>query len=285
MIHLVKFLLDRLKTLLIFLSFLARILLDLSGLINSIYDRSPCLLQCLRLNRTAGCHACGHFGLRYRILRIFDQHLICLLIKCRKRFRLDTLAFQHDRLCKRLLKHRQRDDKRGIDLSHQVHIAESHCADHRDRLHRHILRSPKILRSLFKHHQCLIQRRQFKLDRLVSGSLHICPALRDICFQLSASLLSCQDISYQLMIIAYIGIKHSLQISVRLFDLGFIFFKLNIDLIDLITHSMIFIEDFIQLFLKTSEQLPKQSRIFVDLLQIKLIHDLRKCVQHLTGLI
>ena len=47
------------------------------------------------------------------------------------------------------------------------------------------------------------------------------------------------------MIIIHIGVKHLIQPSVRLLNLAFILLKLNIDLIHLVAHGMIFLQNLI----------------------------------------
>ena len=106
--------------------------------------------------KETGCQLCRHLGLLHGILCIFNKHLICFLVQCRNGFCLDLLAFQHDRLCQCLLKYRKCDDKCGIDLADQVHVAECHRLDHRDRLHGNVFCGTQILCPLLQHHQCLI---------------------------------------------------------------------------------------------------------------------------------
>ena len=48
---------------------------------------------------------------------------------------------------------------------------------------------------------------------------------------------------------------------------------------------MIFIQNFIQLFLKSAKQLLDHSRILIDFLQIKLVHNLRQSRKHFARLI
>ncbi len=87
------------------------------------------------------------------------------------------------------------------------------------------------------------------------------------------------------MIIIHIGIKHLVQLFIRLSDLGLILLQLHIDLVNLFSHGMIFVQNFIQLFSQTSEKLPEQGRILPDLVNIKFGHDLRQLVQHGAGII
>ena len=95
--------------------------------------------------------------------------------------------------------------------------------------------------ALFQHHLGLLQRRQLKLNGLISAGRHILLSLPNIGFQLADALFSGQNIFDQLVIIIYIGLKQILQLLIRSFDLCFILFQFHINFINLIAHRFIFI--------------------------------------------
>ena len=142
MIHPVELFLDILQTELILRTLLSGVLLNLLRLIDTIYDSSPGCFQRFDPNGVSRRKLRSHLRLFHGIARISDKHLIGLFIQRGHGFRLDPLPFQHDGLCQRLLENRKRDDKGGIDLAHQVHIAEFHGFDHGDGLHGHVFCDP-----------------------------------------------------------------------------------------------------------------------------------------------
>ena len=87
------------------------------------------------------------------------------------------------------------------------------------------------------------------------------------------------------MIIIHIGLKHGIQLFVGLFDFRLISFKLNINLINFFAHCVILGQYLIQLFSEISEKLSEKSRIILNFINVKLIHDLCQRFKHLACLI
>ncbi|CAN3975564.1 thioredoxin-disulfide reductase, partial [Dysosmobacter welbionis] len=248
-------------------------------------DGAPGLLQRLDFNGAAGGQTGGHLGLLRRVLGVADQHFIGLGVQGAHGLRLQPLALEHDGLGQRLLEHRQGDDEGGVDLPHQIHIAELHGLDHGDGLHGHVLRRPQVLSPLLQHHQGLIQGGQLELDGVVPCGLHIRLALGDVCLQLPAPLLTGQDVTHQLVVVVHIGLEHLLQLPVGLLDVCLVLLQLDIDLVHFIAHGVVLGEDFVQLLAEVSEQLAEEAGVLLDLFDVELVHDLGQRVQHRAGVI
>ena len=87
------------------------------------------------------------------------------------------------------------------------------------------------------------------------------------------------------MVIVDIGVKHGIEIAVGLLDFRLIFFELHINLVNLVSHGMVLIQYFIQLLSHVTKKFAKKRRIFLELVNVKLLHDLCKRIEHLARIV
>ena len=87
------------------------------------------------------------------------------------------------------------------------------------------------------------------------------------------------------MIVLYIGIEELIQLLVRLLDLLLILAKLDVDLIDFVSHRLVLREDLVKLLLRVGEKSVEKAFVLTDLIDIKFGHDARECFQHSARII
>ena len=87
------------------------------------------------------------------------------------------------------------------------------------------------------------------------------------------------------MIAGYVGLEHLLQPAVGALDLRLVLLQLHINPVYLLAHGVVFGHDPVHLLAGIAEELPEKSRILLDLVDIKPLHDLGQAGEHGAGVV